>query len=117
MFRKVINWIIEKRHLLFLLMCLFILITFLYLHGSVYRYVRNVNGIWEYPKDKRTHGVFYIYKIICFITIGVSVITITPYSISFIKEKNKDNLAFIGFISIFVMLIAISLLVLGVKYV
>ena len=117
MFKRVVNWIMKKRHVLFLILCLFILATFLYLHGSVYRYVRNVNGIWEYPKDKRTHGVFYIYKIICMITISFSVITITLYLISLIKEKKKDNFVFIIFIFVFIALIAVSLVVLGVKYV
>ena len=117
MIKKASNWLVDKRVWFFLVSCTLALLTLLFLHGSVYRYIRNVNGIWETPKDTRTHGVFLIYKVISISSLGVLLIASALYLCALVRDKNKDNIVFIAFISFFILLITISLIVLGVKYV
>ncbi len=115
--KKISDFIIKNRNLLFFVSCFFFILSILYLYGSIYRYVVIKDGEPFLPRDARTTVVFNVYLIISLVTIVISLLSLVPYLVCFIKGEKKTNVFFIGTIVFFILVLIVSLIVLRVAYV
>ena len=115
--KRIIECYIKYRKWFFFLACVLTLVTLLYLHGSVYRYVVYINGVRKLPQDERTFSVYHIYIWLSLITLFLQILAGIPYF--FVKKPDSkiENNIIISFISILIILIVTSMVVLGVFYV
>jgi len=116
--KRITNWCIRNRLWFFFVACFAALITFLYLHGSVYRYVIHpVEGGRIIAHDERSLGTFKTYAWIAGISIFLSILS----ALFFIFKGDKTNKKeFYSFLSIIILLFSLevaSIVILGVFYV
>lgn len=115
--KKIADFLIKNRYLLFFVSCFFFVLSILYLYGSIYRYVVIKDGEPFLSRDARTTVVFNVYLVISLVTIAISLLSLVPYLVSFIKCEKKINVFFIGTIAFFVLMLIVSLIALRVAYV
>ena len=116
--KRIIYWYTKNRLWFFFISCIFVFVTFLFLHGSVYRYVIYPPGLGRIiPRDARSNGTYQFYLVLAIITCVVQLFSIIPYLIIRKKISNKEFYSFVITQTLFFGVILASIITLGIYYV